>query len=317
MTEEKVRRVEEKEGKRKIKVVSQIDDLLAIQGQYYLKGQLQDALDLANRIIELAEMEELTSFIEDQERLIAKVRGIIQKKEEKKRAKIVSQLMDELENLEAKFNRALSAEKFSDAEDILKNAKRPLFQLGDEKINLKWKNLEFKYSDKKARKDIIKEVLKLIEEYSELKENFLFEDLKLRLTYLMKQVQGKDMKEYLDKLKEIEKETFDAENSYYKIKADINKLSEDISIEMENKEIKLAIKRCEELIKLAKSINLCDIVEDYSGRLIYLEEELDFEELKKEIKKLSDQGLILLQNGKLLTSIEKFNKVKYLLEKYT
>ncbi|MFW9825830.1 MAG: hypothetical protein ACFFE4_23025 [Candidatus Thorarchaeota archaeon] len=317
MTEEKVRRVEEKEGKRKIKVVSQIDDLLAIQGQYYLKGQLQEALDLANRIIELAEMEELASFIEDQERLIAKIRGIIQKKEEKKRAKILSQLMDELENLEAKFNTALSAEKFSDAEDILKNAKRPLFQLGDEKINLKWKNLEFKYSDKKARKDIIKEVLKLIEEYSELKENFLFEDLKLRLTYLMKQVQGKDMKEYLDKLKEIEKETFDAENSYYKIKADINKLSEDISIEMENKEIKLAIKRCEELIKLAKSINLCDIVEDYSGRLIYLEEELDFEELKKEIKKLSDQGLILLQNGKLLTSIEKFNKVKYLLEKYT
>lgn len=317
MTEEKVRRVEEKEGKRKIKVVSQIDDLLAIQGQYYLKGQLQEALDLANRIIELAEMEELASFIEDQERLIAKIRGIIQKKEEKKRAKILSQLMDELENLEAKFNTALSAEKFSDAEDILKNAKRPLFQLGDEKINLKWKNLEFKYSEKKARKDIIKEVLKLIEEYSELKENFLFEDLKLRLTYLMKQVQGKDMKEYLDKLKEIEKETFDAENSYYKIKADINKLSEDISIEMENKEIKLAIKRCEELIKLAKSINLCDIVEDYSGRLIYLEEELDFEELKKEIKKLSDQGLILLQNGKLLTSIEKFNKVKYLLEKYT
>lgn len=317
MTEEKVRRVEEKEGKRKIKVVSQIDDLLAIQGQYYLKGQLQEALDLANRIIELAEMEELASFIEDQERLIAKIRGIIQKKEEKKRAKILSQLMDELENLEAKFNTALSAEKFSDAEDILTNAKRPLFQLGDEKINLKWKNLEFKYSEKKARKDIIKEVLNLIEEYSELKENFLFEDLKLRLTYLMKQVQGKDMKEYLDKLKEIEKETFDAENSYYKIKADINKLSEDISIEMENKEIKLAIKRCEELIKLAKSINLCDIVEDYSGRLIYLEEELDFEELKKEIKKLSDQGLILLQNGKLLTSIEKFNKVKYLLEKYT
>ncbi|MFX1323732.1 MAG: hypothetical protein ACFE8N_02175 [Promethearchaeota archaeon] len=316
MTEEEIQRVKEKEGKRKIKVVSQIDDFLAIQGQYYIKGQLQDALDLANQIIKLAEMEELASFIEDQERLIVKIRGIIQNKEEKERAKIVSQLMDKLEKLEVAFYKALSKEEFPEVEKILMNAKAPLFELGDEKISLKWKNLEFKFSERKARKDIIKEVLKLIKESSKLKKNFLFEDLKLKLTYLIKQVQDKDIKEYLDKLKEIEKETLDAENFYYKLKADINKLSEVISIEMENKEIKFVIKNCEELIKLAKSINLSDIVDDYSERLIHLNEELEYEELKKEIRILSEEGLKFLKNGEFLTSIERFNKVKNVLEKY-
>ena len=44
---------EEKEEKRKIRVIEQIDDRLAIQGQAYMKGQLKEALSLAYEIIEL------------------------------------------------------------------------------------------------------------------------------------------------------------------------------------------------------------------------------------------------------------------------
>jgi hypothetical protein len=199
MTAKEAKLIKEKEEKRKIKAVSQIDDLIANQGQYYLKGQLHDALDLAERIIEFAEKEDLTSFIRDQEQFIAKIKGLLQKKEEKEREKIISLLMSELNKLEEDFNSAFVVEDFSKIETILINAKKTLVEIGKEKSTLKWKNLELKYSEAKARKEIITEVLKLIKESSELKDNFLFEELKLRLTYLINQVKEKGINDYLDK----------------------------------------------------------------------------------------------------------------------
>ncbi|MHA2390700.1 MAG: hypothetical protein ACXAEX_01920 [Promethearchaeota archaeon] len=316
MTAKEAKLIKEKEEKRKIKAVSQIDDLIANQGQYYLKGQLHDALDLAERIIEFAEKEDLTSFIRDQEQFIAKIKGLLQKKEEKEREKIISLLMSELNKLEEDFNSAFVVEDFSKIETILINAKKTLVEIGKEKSTLKWKNLELKYSEAKARKEIITEVLKLIKESSELKDNFLFEELKLRLTYLINQVKEKGINDYLDKLKEIEKETLNAENSYRQIRADINDLAEIISIKQKKGEFKLAIRSCEKLLTLAISINLKDKVEDYSERLIHLKDELEFEELKREVIKFSDAGLGLLKKGKFLTSLEKFNKIKETLEKY-
>jgi len=60
LTEEKTEHIEEKEEKRKIMVISEIDDKLAVQGQSVMKGQLKEALDLADQIINLAKTENLT-----------------------------------------------------------------------------------------------------------------------------------------------------------------------------------------------------------------------------------------------------------------
>ena len=152
---------EEKEEKRKIKLISEIDDLLAIQGQYYIKGQLKEALDLADQIIELAATENLESFIKEQEQLIARIRGILKKREEEKRGQLIAQLKSELAKHELEYNKAFKAENFSSIELILNNAKKPLFELSDEKASLKWRTFENEYIDAKARKEIIEEVLKL------------------------------------------------------------------------------------------------------------------------------------------------------------
>jgi len=301
---------EEKEEKRKIKLISEIDDLLAIQGQYYIKGQLKEALDLADQIIELAATENLESFIKEQEQLIARIKGILKKREEEKRGQLIAQLKSELAKHELEYNKAFKAENFSSIELILNNAKKPLFELSDEKASLKWREFENEYIDAKARKEIIEEVLKLIKESSELKATFQFEDIKLRLTYLIEQVQDKDIKDYLEKLREIEKEVIVAENSYKNTLNKIKGISEKISIQKERKEFKSAIKNCEDLIELAKSINEKGKIEEYLAILTELKVDLEFEELKESIIKLNDQGIDALKSGKIGFSIEKFKQIQ-------
>lgn len=316
LTAEEVEPIEEKEEKRKIRLISEIDDLLAIQGQYYIKGQLKEALDLADQIIELAETENLGSFIREQEQLIARIRGILKKRDEEKRGKLIAQLKSELVKLELEYHKAFKAEDFSKIEIILNNAKKPLFELSDEKTSLKWRNFENEYIDTKARKEIIEEVLKLIKESSKLKGNFQFEDLKLRLTYLIEQVQDKDIKDYIEKLREIEKETIVAEDSYKETQTKIKEISEKISVQRERKEFQSAIKNCEELIELAKSIKMKEKVKKYSTILTELKTDLEYEELKEFIIKLNDQGLNSLKNGKIQTSIEKFKQIQDTLKKH-
>jgi len=221
-----------------------------------------------------------------------------------------------LAKLEVDFNKAFKVEDFSTVELILNNTKKPLFELSDEKASLKWRKFENEYIDTKARKGIIKQVLKLIKESSELKANFQFEDLKLRLTYLIEQVQDKDIKDYLEKLREIEKETIAAEDSYKNTQNKIKQISEKITVERERKEFQSAIKNCEALIELAISINKKDKVEKYSTIITELKTDLEFEELKESIIMLNDQGLDSLKSGKIQTSIEKFKQIQDTLIKY-
>jgi len=307
--------VKEKEEKRKIKLISQIDDLLAIQGQDYMKGNLKEALDLSDQIIELAQTESLTSFIKEQEELIARIKSLMEKREQEIKQKLVIKLKLELKKLEVAFKRALKSEDYSSIEQILKDTKKPLIELGDNKFSLHWKELEKEYLDIKARKEINEEILILIKDSTELQEKFLFDDLKLRLTSLIKQVEETGLTDYLEKLKKIEKKTISAENSYNIIKVNIQEISEKIAKQKEKKEFQSAITYCEELIQLAKSINNKEIEEDTLSLLKILKESLEFEDLKKEIIKLNEESLILLKRGEIQTSLKKFKLIHEILNK--
>ena len=316
MTEGEVKPIEEKEEKRKINIISQIDDLLAIQGQDYMKGKLKEALNLADRIIELAKTENLKGFIKDQKDLIARIKGIFKKREQEKREKIINQLKIQLRKLEIEFQKAFKSENFPEIELILNNAKKPLFELADEKTNVKWKEFKNEYRESKARKEITEKVLELIKESSKLKANFQFEELKIRLTYLIEQVQNNDIKDYLEKLREIEKETEEAEDTYKTIQNKIRQISEGLPGQRERKDLQLAIEKCQELIDLAKSIKMDEVVEEYSITAKEIRISLDFEELKGTIKTLNDQGLTSLKSGNLDTSIDKFKNIQDILKKY-
>ncbi|MHA2181683.1 MAG: hypothetical protein ACXAAH_09695 [Promethearchaeota archaeon] len=310
MINEKTENIEEKEEKRKIKVISEIDDKIGIQGQSFMKGQFKEALALADEIIELAKTEDLTSFIQEQEQLIARIKGIIEQREEKAREKIRAELVSELNKLEKEYNIAFKTEDYIKVEQVIKEVKKLILQSGDKKLEIKWNNKEEKFLDTRAKKEIVRDITNLIKESPELRRRFLFEDLKLRLTYLMQQVQEKGLTDHMEKLEEIRTETIAAEDSYRKVKKNIEELKDRILVQKEKKEFEKAITNCESLIQQAKTIESSNDVDEFSHILDQLKNDLKLEELKTVIQKLNTHGLELLKKGEILESLKKYETIR-------
>ncbi len=319
--------VKEKDEKRKIRVVSEIDDLLAIQGQAYMKGELKEALQLADQIIELAIPEDLQSFIREQRELIAKIKGLQEEREEQERARLrkeqiklklekIKKSKAELQQLEVEFTEVLQTEDFLKASEIIENAKILLSKLNNEKIKKIWDDLEKKCSDAKIKKEIVKNVNELIEESPELKKQFQFDDLKLRLSSLIQQTKEKGIADYLKKLKNVEADLLTAEKVYIKTNEKIEDLVNKISKNREDKKFQEAISNCEALIESAKSINKAKMVEEYSQILTDLQEALKFEELKNKVQILNNDGIDLLKKGGISSSLEKFKLIKESITQY-
>jgi len=316
-----IEEVEEKEGKRKIGVISQIDDLIAIQGQAYLKGQLKDALANAYQIIELAKPEDLKSFIREQEEFIARIENLLKAREEKKRERIrveqerlrlekIKKLKTELNQLEHRFNTGFIVEDFFKTEEMIEKAKNLLLNLDDTKLSEKWKDFEKKNIEAKSKKELIDKAQNLIEDSIILKEKFLFDDLKSRLLELIDQLKEKGIAEYLKELEYIQKDVIKAEETYLNVVQTIDKLIQEIETLTVEKELKNAIAKCENLLKLAESIKKKDLFENYSKTLIQFQEDLSFQELKETIIKLNEEGLSLLKKGQISSSLEKFKMIK-------
>lgn len=316
LAEEKTEHIEEKEEKRKIKVISIIDDKFGVQGQSIMKGQLKEALDLADQIIDLAKTENLTSFIQEQEQIIARINGLMQQREIKKKAKVRAELESELKKLEKDYNDAFNVEDFDKVGQVIGEARKLLFQSDHKKFIIKWDNIERKYLDTRAKKEIIEGYTSLIKESQELKKQFLFRELKIRITYLLQQVQDKGLTEYIDKLEEIKTDASQAEDSYNKVNENIEDLKKKIVAQKEQKEFKEAINNCESLILQAESIRKTKEVEEYSQILIQLKEEATFEELKANIQKFNSQGLDLLKKGEFLDSLKQFESIRDFLNEW-
>ncbi|MFX0105188.1 MAG: hypothetical protein ACFE75_06830 [Candidatus Hodarchaeota archaeon] len=324
MTRDKPKNIEEaveKEEKRKIRLISQIDDLLSIQGQAYIKGQLKDTLAYAYQIIELAKPEDLKSFIIEQEELIARIENQLKQKEDRDQERLsteqerfrfekIKKLKIELNQLEHSFKAGIIAEDFLKTEDMIKKAKNLLLNLDDAELRSKWQDYEKIYTKAKRKKEIIEKAQNLIEESINLKEKFLFDDLKLKLVDLIKKLKDNGISEYLEELEYIQKDVIKAEQTYLNIIHTIDKLTQEIKILKLEKEYKNAIEKCETLLKLAESIKKDDLVELYSKVLIKLQKDLSFQELRETVTKLNEEGLTLLKKGEILPSIEKFKRIK-------
>jgi len=316
-----IEEIEEKEEKRKIRVISQMDDLLGIQGQAYIKGQLKDALAYAHQIIELAKPEDLKSFIREQEELIARIEKLLKEREEKElkrlraeqerlRLEKIKKLKTELNQLEHSFNAGLIAEDFLKTEETIEKAKNLLPNLDDTELRSKWQDFEKRHIEAKTKKELIGKAQNLIEESIKLKEKFLFDDLKLKLLDLIKQLKDNEISEYLKELEYIQKDVIKAEQTYLNIVQTIEKLVQEIATLQENKKFKNAIAQCENLLKLAESIKKTNLIETYSKVLIKLQKDLSFQELKETVIKLNEDGLSVLKKGEILPSLEKFKMIK-------
>ncbi len=322
MTEDQPEPIKEKEEKRKIRVVEQIDNRLAIQGQMYIKGQLKDALSLAYEIIEFAKPEELNSFVKEQEDLIARIKKLLKEREEKKLEKLrveqerlrlekIKKLKTDLKNLEFSFKAGFDVEDFSKTEETIEKAKILLSQLDDDdELNKKWQDIEKTHLNARLKKEFINKAQKIIEESIELKEKFLFDDLKLKLADIIKRLKENKIKEHLKELEYIQNDILKAEEDYLNVLENIEKLVKEIKILQEKKDFKNSILQCEALLKLAESIEKTELIEEYSRILAELQKNLKLEELKESVKKLNDEGLNLLKKGEISCSLKKFEMIK-------
>lgn len=319
--------VKEKDEKRKISVISEIDDLIGIQGQAYMKGQLKETLTYAEQIINLATPENLQSFIREQEELIARVKGIQKQREEKAKIKLkleqeklkrekLAKFKVELSELENSFNIAFKTEDFLRAAEFLDQSKKILSEIEDNQITKKWEELVKKNSDAQARKELVKSANELIAESSDLLAKFEFADLKLRLTYLIQQAKDKGITDYLKRLKELQSEVLIAEKEFIKTRVKVEDLVKKTRILQDNKKYEEAISNCENLLKFAESIDLRSIIEEFSNILLQLRKDLDFKNLTESIEKLNNVGLELVKKGEILGSLDKFKLIREALENY-
>ena len=331
MTEDKTEPIEEvieKEEKRKIRVIEQIDNRLAIQGQAYIKGQLKEALSVAYEIIDLAKPEKLNSFIKDQEDLIARIKNRLKEKEEReleqlraeqerKKLEKIKELKNDIGNLEYSYKAGMDAEDLLKTKESIEKAKALLLQLDNEKdLKKKWKEFEKKYLDAKLKMELIDQAQKIIEESITLKENFQFNELKPKLADIIEKFKENNIGEHLDELEFIQNDILDAEKTYLNILENIEKFTKEIKNLQNRQDFKNAITQCEKLLKLAESIEKTDLIKEYSVILVNLQKALEFEELKDSVDKLNVEGLNLLKKGDISSSLKKFEVIKGAIEFY-
>ncbi len=327
MAEEDKEPMEEKVEKRKIKVIANIDERLAIQGQAYMKGRLKEALMLAYEIIDLANSEGLISFIQEQEQLITRIKRLLERREEEHREWLravqetsklekLKELRIELKNLEDSFKAGFDLGDFLKTELTIEKAKNLLSQLDDNEVKNKWQDFEKKHLQAKVKKELIERAQKVIEESIELKEKFLFDDLKSKLANIIKQLKENNIEENLKELEYIQNDALNAEKAYLNVIENIQKLIKEVESLQKNKDFKNCITKCEALLKLAESISKKELIKQYSELLMKLQKDLKFEELKEKVKNLNEEGLNLLKKGDISPSITKFEMIKGAINHY-
>ncbi|MFX1390695.1 MAG: hypothetical protein ACFE9Z_11575 [Promethearchaeota archaeon] len=330
MTEDQTESIDEiieKEEKRKIRVVEQIDNRLAIQGQAYIKGQLKEALSVAYEIIELAKSEDLNSFVKDQEDLITRIKKLLKEKEEKEKEKIkqeqlrlkqekIKKLKTELERLDGVFTKALDNKDYIKTHEIIEKAKIFLETLDDKKIKQYWEDLEKKSVKAVIRENLIKKFESFIEESITLREKHQFNELKLKITNLIKEFEDNEIKDYLDDLKQIELDVINTEKEYLKKLEKIETLVKKIK-DLQNKgNYKEGISRCERLIELADSLHKEEIAKEHLNLIKEFENNIRLKELQDSLKALNQEGLLFLKKGDIESSLERFKTIKKSLQTY-
>jgi len=133
----------ETNNKKKIVVLSKIDELKVIANNHYLMGKFDDAIKIAEEIMEIAEDAKLYSIVREEGEFIADLYKKV--KENNKIIEIEKQqntLKKQLEPLEIQFNSYISTNNITLAEETLEQAKTLLKKLKDTETLKMWETSE-------------------------------------------------------------------------------------------------------------------------------------------------------------------------------
>lgn len=121
--------------KKKIIIISEIDELKVIANNHYIMGKHDDAIKTAKEIINLAKKVELNSIIREQEKFITKIYRIIEKEDQK------SFIVDNFEDLKIKFEELSKNERIEEAHEMVEKFKQKYGKILELNLNLPIKEL--------------------------------------------------------------------------------------------------------------------------------------------------------------------------------
>jgi DNA repair exonuclease SbcCD ATPase subunit len=220
----------------------------------------------------------------------------------------------ELERLDTEFYNAMMNKDMDNAGAIIEQAKGLITELLEESIKEKWKENEKEYLNQKNYADLIDQIEKGIEEVYKLKDQNKFKEALTKVDELIDLIKYEDLPEYTERLNNIRKEIVDAMSEDKDLSKQLEKLIKEFKKNRKKNLLEEAIKNCEDIIQIAEKIGKNDIAEEYRQILEELKKELEktsglIVDLKHMIEELSKEGLKLLYDGKIVSSLNKYYEV--------
>ena len=301
-------------NKKKIAVLSKIDELKVVANNHYLKNKFNEAIKIAEKIMDMAEEARLYSIVREQGEFIAdlykKVKENIKFNEIDKQQ---NTLKKQLEPLEIQFNSYISTNNITLAEETLEQAKTLLKKLKDTETLKMWETSEAMFLELKKRIGINKDVELSLAEVSRLMDNYKFDKAKQILNSKIDFLQKEDFLDYQQKLKIKMKSLIDAENKYLKLEEDLKDLESEIKQNVSQNQFEQAIDNIKTIIKISRFIGKNHYLEKYTKYIDIIENKIreisKIEELKTNVNNLNVQGIEALKYDDYSGALEIFKEI--------
>jgi hypothetical protein len=301
-------------NKKKIAVLSKIDELKVVANNHYLKNKFDEAIKIAEEIMDMAEKARLYSIVREQGEFI----GDLYKKakENNKFTEIEKQqniLKKRLEPLEIEFDSYISTNNITLAEETLEQAKTLLKRLKDTETLKMWETSEAMLLELKKRFDINEDIEHSLTEVSRLIDNYEFDKAKHILNSKIKFLQKEDFLDYQQKLKIKMKSLIDAEDKYLKLEEDLKDLESEIKQNVSQNQFEQAINNIKKIIKISRFIGKNHYLEKYTEYIDIIENKIrevsKMEDLKTRVNNLNVQGIEALKYDDYSGALEIFKEI--------
>jgi len=304
----------ETNNKKKIVVLSKIDELKVIANNHYLMGKFDEAIKIAEEIMEIAEDAKLYSIVREEGEFIADLYKKV--KENNKIIEIEKQqntLKKQLEPLEIQFNSYISTNNITLAEETLEQAKTLLKKLKDTETLKMWETSEAIFLELKKKIDINEDIEHSLAEVSRLIDNYEFDKAKQILNSKIEFLQKEDFLDHQQKLKIKMKSLIDAEDKYFKLEEDLKDLESKIKQNVSQNQFEQAINNIKKIVKISRFIGKNNYLKKYTEYIDIIENKIrevsKSEELKTKVNNLNIQGIEALKYDDYSGALEIFKEI--------
>jgi len=301
-------------NKKKIVVLSKIDELRVIANNHYLMSKFDEAIKIAEEIMDIAEEARLYSIVREEGEFIADLYKKI--KENNKFIEIDKQqniLKKQLEPLEIQFNSYINTNNITLAEETLEQAKNLLKKLKDTETLKMWETSEVMFLEFKKKIEINEDVEHSLVEVSRLIDNYEFDKAKQILNSKIEFLHKEDFLDYEQKLKIKMKSLIDSEDKYLKLEEDLKDLESEIKQNVSQNQFEQAINNIKEIIKISRFIGKNHYLKKYTEYIDIIENKIrevsKIEELKTKVNNLNIQGIEALKYDDYSGALEIFKEI--------